>query len=141
MAFKVLVDANIVLDFTLKRDQYEVSKRVFELAIGGDVHVFITPSIVHITAYWLTKAYGKQKAKEIILSLLVDIKVIDANHKVVLNAMYSKIDDIEDALQYFTALHHNLDYVITRDKIFKKMAMPALPVYSPEDFFKEVYTF
>ncbi len=139
MAFKVMTDANIVLDFTLKRERYDVAKRVFELAVSGDLHVFITPAILHITSYWLVKAYGKQKTKEIVLSLLMDVKVIDSNHEIAVNAVYSKIDDIEDALQYFTALHHNLDYFLTRDKNFQKASMPALPIYAPEEFFKEVY--
>jgi len=138
MAFKVFLDANILLDLTLQREQYSVSKKILELASDGSLQLFITPAIVHVIAYWLTKAYGKQKTKELILSLLTDVKVIDANHEVVINAVYSKMDDIEDALQYFTAMQHKLDYFLTRDKLLKKMGIPALPVYTPEDFLKEV---
>jgi predicted nucleic acid-binding protein len=138
MAFKVFLDANIPLDLTLKRTHYDVAKKIFELAADGTVQLFITPAIVHIVAYWLTRAYGKQKAKELILALLTDVRVIDANHEVVVNAVYSKMDDIEDALQYFTAVHHKLEYFLTRDKLLKKMGMPSLPVYTPEEFLKEM---
>jgi hypothetical protein len=48
------------------------------------------------------------------------------------------MDDIENAMQYFTAVHHKLDYFLTRDKQLGKMAMPALPVYTPEDFLKKL---
>jgi len=42
--------------------------------------------------------------------------------------------DIEDALQYYTALHHKIDFFITEDKDLQKSAIPNLPVYSSQDF-------
>jgi len=138
MAFKVFVDANILLDFTLKRVHHPVSKRIIELAVNNDIEAFTTPAIVHIVAYWLTKSYGNKKAKELILSLLLHVTIIDANHETVINAVGSKIDDIEDALQYFTAVHHKMDYFLTRDKLFAKQALPALPLYLPERFLSEM---
>ena len=47
MASKVFFDANILLDFTLKRDEYEQSRKIIELAVNGTIQAFITPSIVH----------------------------------------------------------------------------------------------
>ncbi len=138
MAFKVFLDANILLDFTLKREHYPVSKRIIELAVNSDIEAFTTPAIVHIVAYWLTKSYGDKKTKELILSLLLNVTIIEANHEVTINALSSKINDIEDALQYFTALHHKMDYFLTRDKLFVKQALPALPLYLPERFLSEV---
>ena len=138
MAYKVFLDANLLLDFTLKREHYPVSKEIIELAVGGTIQAFTTPAIIHITAYWLTKNYGNRKAKELLLSLLLHVKVIDATHDVAINALCSKIDDIEDALQYFTALHHKMDYFLTRDKLFVKQALPVLSIYFPEQFLSEV---
>jgi len=76
----------MLLDFTLKRENYEVSKRIIELAVNGQIQAFITPSIVHIVGYWLAKAYGNTKAKELLLTLLADVYVIDINHEITLNA-------------------------------------------------------
>ena len=137
MAFSVFLDANVLLDFTLKRDDYVVSRKLIELVIKGRVQAFITPAIVHIAGYWLTKAYGAAKAKELLLTLLADIKVIDISDEVTISALHSKINDIEDALQYYTAMHHRSDYFITRDKGLQKAAIPVLPVISPEEFLKK----
>src|SRR5271169_5445910 len=134
MAFKIFLDANILLDFTLKRNNYAVSRRLLELVINGRAQAYITPSIVHIAGYWLTKAYGHAKAKELLLTLLADIQIIDIGHETTINALHSKMNDIEDSLQYYTAMHHKLDYFITRDKALKKAAIAVLPVYSPEEF-------
>jgi putative PIN family toxin of toxin-antitoxin system len=137
MASKVFLDANILLDFTLKRDGYDAAKKIIELVVSGQIQAFITPSIVHIVGYWLTKAYGNAKAKELLLTLLADVYVIDINHEITLNALHSKIKDIEDALQYYTALHHKVDYFITQDKDLQKESIPVLPVYTPGEFLKE----
>lgn len=137
MASKVFLDANILLDFTLKRNEYEQSKQIIELAINGDIQAYITPSILHIVGYWLSKSYGNTKAKEILLTLLSDVTVIDLPHKVVLTALHSKISDIEDALQYYTAIHYKLDYFISRDKLLQKQSIPILPVYTPDEFLNE----
>lgn len=90
MAFKVFIDANILLDFTLKRSEYAQSKKIIELVIEGTVEAYITPSIVHILGYWLTKEYGNSKAKELLLALLLDITVIDIPHEIIVNALHSK---------------------------------------------------
>jgi predicted nucleic acid-binding protein len=137
MAFRIFLDANVLLDFTLKRDDYDISRKLIEWVVKGRVQGFITPAIVHITGYWLTKAYGHAKAKEILLTLLADIQVIDIGHEITVNALHSKMNDIEDALQYYTALHHRLDYFITRDKGLKKAAIAVLPVCSPEEFLEK----
>lgn len=138
MAFKVLLDANVLLDFMLKRADYGTAKTLLQLAIQRKVQAFVTPSILHITAYWLTKAYGSPKAKELLLTLLSDVQVIDASHEMAVAAIHSKIGDIEDALQYYTAIHHKLDYVISRDRALQKAALPSLPVLSPEEIVTEV---
>jgi hypothetical protein len=52
--------------------------------------------------------------------------------------LYSKIKNIEDALQYYTAMHHKIDYFITQDKDLQKESIPTLPIYTPDEFLKEV---
>lgn len=136
MASKVFLDANIVLDFTLRRESYPVVKQLMEKVIAGEIGACISPSIVHIAGYWLTKAYGSAIAKELLLTLLDDVRVIEIDHDVTLHALNSKIPDIEDALQYYTALHHQLDAFISRDKPLQKAAISSLPVYAPEQFLR-----
>ena len=140
MAFKVFLDANVLLDFLLKRDNYKDAKELIELAIDGKIMTYVTPAIIHILGYWLTKAYGAAKAKQLLLSLLNDVRVIDINHELTPLALNSKIDDIEDALQYYTAIHHHLDYFISNDRKFQKSAIPTLPVVAATYFLKEIYT-
>ena len=107
------------------------------LVVEGKINAYITPAIVHIVGYWLTKAYGSKKAKQLLLSLLDNVRAIDISHELTLLALNSKIDDIEDALQYYTAIHNQLDYFISRDKKFKNSAIPSLPIVDPLYFLKQ----
>jgi predicted nucleic acid-binding protein len=136
MASKIFLDANILLDLTLKRESYPVVSQIFTKVINAEIRAYTSPSIIHIVGYWLTKAYGPAKAKELLLTLLADIRVIEMNHEVTLHALNSKMTDIEDALQYYTALHHKLDIFISSDKQLKKSGISSLPVFTPQDFLR-----
>lgn len=134
MAFKVFLDVNTILDFVLKRDGYEPGKTIITWAEEGKINGFVSPTVVQICSYWIAKAYGVKKAKEIMTTLLAFTRTIDTPHEVALAALHSSMNDIEDALQYYTALHHGMTYVISQDRAFRKAALPSLPVISPTDF-------
>lgn len=114
----------------LKRKDFEEAQQIIKLVIEKRIRAFVSPSIVHIVGYWTTKAYGSKKAKELLLSLLADITVIDSNHEIRLTALHSRIDDIENALRYYTAIQHKLDAFVSRDAVLKKSAIPSLPIHS-----------
>lgn len=141
ISYKIFLDANVLLDFFLKREKYEHSKKLITLLIERRLKGFISPSILHILAYWLSKAYGRPKAKQLLQTLLMSVVVIDCSHKVAEAALHSQIDDIEDALQYYTALNHEIEYFISGDKELKKWTSPSLPVYNLEEFLKKAEGF
>ena len=97
MVSKLFLDANILLDLTLKRNGHEKARYIIELAEDNKLQLFISASIVHILGYYLIKYYGHEKAKQLIAELLIDITVIDMPHEVILTALNSQIADIEDA--------------------------------------------
>ncbi|WP_342084511.1 type II toxin-antitoxin system VapC family toxin [Dyadobacter sp. OTU695] len=136
MATNVFLDANIVLDFLLKRKDYDDARKVMVLVLQKKIKAFISPSILHIVSYWLTKAYGSAKSKDLLLLFLSDVRIIEANQEVVNLALTSQIDDIEDALQYYTALHHKIDLFVSRDRKFQGQALTLLPVYDLPEFLK-----
>lgn len=137
MAFRIFLDANILLDFTLKRENHYTSARqLMEWAIKGRVQAYITPAVVQVMCRRLVEAYGAERAKQLLLALLAEVQVIDTGHEITVNALHSKMNNVEDALSYYTALHYKLDYFITRNNDFPKAAIPGLPVCTPEEFLK-----
>lgn len=136
MALKIFLDANIILEFVLKRKNFEDVKSIFEIEQNAKIKLYISSSILHIIGYWLTKYLGVDVAKTTLLKLLEHIKVIDSNHEGTLEALKSDFKDIEDAIQYFTALNHKMDYLISFDIDFKKFANSKLPIVDVKDFIK-----
>ena len=134
MASRVFLDANFLLDFLLQRKGFSETKDIMSLGINGDIQLVISPAVLHITAYWLAKTFTNKKAKTIVLTLLSDVEVIDCDHETALLAINSSMDDMEDALQYYTALSHGVEYFISSDKKLQKAAIPQLPVLTPAEF-------
>jgi predicted nucleic acid-binding protein len=134
MAFRLFLDAGILLDLTLKRDRYLAARRLMEWTVEGRVEAYVTSAVIQDTARWLNKVYGGGRAKELLLALLAEVLVIDGGHTVAVSALHSDMSDMDEALSYYTALHHKLDYFITYDKGLRKVAIPVLPVCTPEEF-------
>jgi hypothetical protein len=63
--------------------------------------------------------------------------MIDTPKEIVIQSLHSKMNDIEDALQYYTAMHHKIPYFISNDKKLKKESINTLPVYTSSEFVKD----
>lgn len=137
MASKIFLDANVCIDFLLQLKGFEPSELVFEKIVSGKFRAYTTPAIIHIIAYYLIKVHSNTNVKVLILNLLSNVKVIDCSHETAINAINSQMTDIEDALQYYTAMHHKMDYFISLDKKLINSAIPILPIYSPAHFLQE----
>ena len=136
MSNKVFIDANIILDYCLDRKEKENTKIILEEISKGNIRAYISSSIIHILSYVLINIYGVEKSKETILAIIGDIEMIDMPKETVIQALHSKMNDIEDALQYYVALHHKIPVFISNDKKLKKEGSSALPVYSSLEYVK-----
>ena len=137
MAYKIFLDANVILDHSLKRKGYENVKNIFLAIESGILKAYISSSILHILYYILNKELSNKICKEILINILTETTIIDTPQDVAINAIVSKFDDTEDALQYYTAMHHKLEYFITSDRKLKKEATSLLTIYYPSEFVKE----
>lgn len=134
MAFKVFLDANILLEHSLGRANFNDVREIFILIESGSISAFTTTSIIQTCGYLLLKEYGDMTTREILLNLLSLVSIIDCKQEVIVLALNSAISDPEDAIQYYTALDHKMDYFISLDKKLTKEAIPMLPVYTPAVF-------
>jgi predicted nucleic acid-binding protein len=140
MVFKVLIDANVLLDLVLQRDRYLSAKELHKRIEAGEVRAFMSPSIVHIVAYWAKQSHSADKVKEILIDLCAFIEVLSVGHEITTQALQSEMKDIEDSLQYYAAMAYRLDTFISNDKQLKKEAIPDLPVVAPHEFLKTLQT-
>ncbi len=138
MASKVFLDANFLLDLTLHRAGFPEAQIIMQQGINGDIELYTSPAVLHITAYFTSQAFTNSHTKKILLTLLNDVHVIDCDHDTAIVALNSSIDDTEDALQYFTAIKFKVDYFISADKKLKKSAIPQLSVYTASELLREM---
>ena len=88
--------------------------------------------MTYATAAYLLRKQGEAQVKLLLRNLRQLSEVTTANDMVVDDALASAFKDYEDALQYYSALKHNVDCIITRNVIDFKNA--KIPVLSPDEF-------
>ena len=137
MKYTVCADANVFLDGLLQRGALGLDAlEIIELAESNELVLFISSSNLMNVIYFLEKA-GKTNSDIIpaIKDLLSFTTVISPNNSTVINALDANFNDIEDGIQYYTALQiKDMDFFITANiKDFIK-ATEQLPVFTPMQF-------
>ncbi|EPF47696.1 PIN domain-containing protein [Treponema vincentii] len=137
MTKKIFVDSDIVLDVLCKRDPYyEYAAKVFSLADMKKLTVYTTSLVVANVYYILRKAIGIEKSKEALRKLRLLVKIISVEEREVDLALNSSFSDFEDALQYYTAVKHGMETLLTRN--IKDYKERDLIIQTPEQFIKGI---
>ena len=87
MVFKGFLDATVLLDFFLQQANFGDAEKLVALAVERHFAAYTTPAVLHITGYWVTKAYGAAKAKQLLTALLADVQIIDCDHQTAVLAL------------------------------------------------------
>ena len=127
---KLLLDVNLLLDIALKREGFQVSKKIIDQCQDSIHHGVIAWHSLSIFHYICTKKKGEKPTRQAINSLLEYIEVSPTDTNSAKQATKSQMKDFEDALQAMAALKSNCDYIVTKNiKDFKNSPVPAiLPV-------------
>ena len=135
MIKKVFVDSDIVLDVLCKRiPYYEYVAKIFSLADMKKLTVYTTSLVVANVYYILRKAIGIEKSKEALRKLRLLVNIISIQEREVDIALNSSFSDFEDALQYYTAIKHGMETLLTRN--IKDYKEKDLIIQTPEQFIK-----
>ncbi|MGN6615603.1 MAG: type II toxin-antitoxin system VapC family toxin [Ilyomonas sp.] len=139
MAYKVFADANVYLDLFLQRgSNWKDVEVLFDFAAQKEIEVFTSASNV-LNLMYIMKTYEFTRLEIIKHSsaLLSFTTLLNPDNIIFNAALTSGFNDLEDAVQYFTAKNvTDIDYFITSNiKDFKK-ADATLPVVSPSQFMK-----
>jgi len=73
---------------------------------------------------------GKLLAKETIQQLLLNFSVVNVTEPVIVLAMNSQMNDLEDAILDCAAWHSDVDAIVTRD--INDFTKALTPVYTPQ---------
>ncbi|MGI5063698.1 PIN domain-containing protein [Treponema denticola] len=134
---KIFIDSDIILDIICCREPYyQYAAYVFSLSDTKKIVLYTTSLVFANVYYILRKVLGIQKAKESLRKLRLLVRVISVEEKEVDLALNSKFSDFEDALQYYTALKHNIGIFLTRN--VKDYKEKDIIVQTPEEFIKNM---
>ena len=132
---KVFIDSDVILDVLCKRiPHYQYSTQIFTLGDLKKINLYTTSLSFANVYYILRKTVGGEKAKYFLRKLRLLIKILAAGEKETDLALNSKFTDFEDALQYYTALKHNMEVILTRN--VKDYKEKDLIIQTPEQFIK-----
>jgi predicted nucleic acid-binding protein len=114
---RLFIDSDIILDLVQKREpHFNHAVELFTQIENNKVLAFVSPLIFSNLYYILRKVESRRFALDILLRLKALLTVLTINEKIIELSLSSNFNDFEDAVQYYTALENNLDYLITRNK-------------------------
>lgn len=130
---KVFLDTNIVADLFLKREPFCLnSLKLFTLGFHKKITLYVS-SLSYATLAYLCRKMKKEervllfeKLRSLTVTTTVDRQTVDM-------ALVSGFDDLEDAMQYYSAISSKVDVVLTRNK--KDFVEANVPVMTPDEFF------
>ena len=134
---RVFIDTNILLDLLLERQPWVNQASVlFSMADRKELDLLCC-SLSFYTAIYLMNRL-KYTRKEIITKLtivksLCTVTTVDSS--VIDRVLQSDFSDLEDGMQYYSALAANAEVIVTRNE--KDYALSNIPVLSPTEFLNE----
>lgn len=138
MAYNLFLDSDILLDVLLIRQpHFDSSVSLFHLRQEHEIELFTSPSIILNTNYIAQKQNNKERALEGVTEILKIVEIIETTKKILTDCFNNRHLDVEDAVQYFTALQNNsINYYITRNIKHFNFKNTDLPVLTPSQFLK-----
>jgi predicted nucleic acid-binding protein len=138
MAERILLDVNVVLDVLEYRDgSVHASMEVIERIEEGTHEGLISAISIDTIAYVLKKRIPPAQIHQLLLQLRLVIGIASVDEAVIDSALDLGWDDLEDAMQYISALRAGCTVLLTRDlKGFRKADRNKLRVMSPEEFLR-----
>jgi predicted nucleic acid-binding protein len=127
------LDTNVVIDFLTNREPFSYdAANLFELSERAQIKIFVSAISFNNIYYLARQKKPHQDTIDSLQKLMAFCEVIDLTKTILAQAMNSEFGDLEDAIQYQSALGvEGIEAIVTRNqKDFKKS---KLAVLSPKD--------
>lgn len=132
----VFVDTNIVIDLLARREPfYRDAQELFTLSDKKEIRLHISSLTIANAYYALVRHYKEVEAKKYLSKFKVLVNVLPLEDKTIELSLASDFKDFEDGLQYFIAMDHGADILITRNK--KDFKHSKIPVMNAGEYMKK----
>jgi predicted nucleic acid-binding protein len=135
---RIFLDANILVSVLNKEyPVFSYSSRILSLADKRRHQLFTSPLCLAISYYFSEKKSGAKLARKKIEVLVSKITVTEMNHNMVVDSLANKkVNDFEDGLEYYAALHHKCACIITEN--ISDFYFAEIPVYTSRAFVEKL---
>jgi predicted nucleic acid-binding protein len=117
MSASVFLDSDVILDLLLGREPFFGAATDLFLAVQeGRIEGCVSPLIFSNLFYILRQQMPAPAAVSTLRKLKLLVRVLPVDEKALDLALASSFTDLEDAIQYYTAMTHNLAAVVTRNQ-------------------------
>lgn len=115
---RVFIDANVLVAVMNKEyPLFSDAARVLSFVDRNDFNLFTSPVCLSIAFYFAEKKSGTSLAKKKLKLILEHIKVTTVDDKTVRQTLNNaSVHDVEDGIQYYSALSAECTYFVTEDK-------------------------
>ena len=130
---KIAIDTNIVLDAICNRNDAEVAQQLFmEVAEDRAIGVITANAITDI--YYIARKYiGSESAAQAVKNLMTLFDIAAVDGEICMEAVYSTMDDFEEAVFAYACEREDVDCIVTRDKGLLESKDSPVEAYCPKD--------
>ncbi|MDP5198036.1 PIN domain-containing protein [Flavobacterium sp. DG2-3] len=129
----LFLDTNVLIDLIGEREPYFNEIAIIASLAENKQLKLVTSSLSFVnTVYVVSKEIEKKVVLEALKKLRFICEVSTTDEIVIDKSLISNFNDFEDAVQYFSALHHKSDVILTRNK--KDFQNSEISVMSPAEF-------
>ncbi len=130
---KIFIDTNILLDVLRNRQPFaKESLSIWSLVESGKMEGYISAISFNNVHYILRRAFDNKTADDAMRIMRDTFRIIPLDERILNKAIDSKSNDFEDAIQFFSAIHADVDYIITRN--VKDFSYQDISALTPEAF-------
>lgn len=134
----VFVDANVILDVLDQRELFLAeSSNVLSLGAEYKITLYATAMTFATCIYILRKPMGYNNAVACINVLKEYIKISPLTQTEFDKAFSNPCPDVEDMLQYHSAISANCEVIVTRNG--KHFPSTGIPVLTPKEFLERYF--
>ena len=130
---KLFLDTNVVIDVIAAREPFVADSRaIFDLCESGKADGRVSALTLCTVSYVLRKFVTPGTMRTKLRELRNILTPVDLSVSLLDKAIASSIADFEDAVQFYTAVYSEADYIITRN--IRHFPQDNIPVLTPTDF-------
>jgi len=130
---KIFIDTDIFLDTILDRKPHaEFSNELLSLCEQNEITAFTSCLVIANIYYIINKIANYQKAVQAIGKIRSLVSVLPFSDKEIGESLNAEFRDFEDGVQYFIAVNHKIDCLVTRNT--KDYQKANISVLTPKEF-------